>query len=256
MNLAGKVVLITGASEGIGAACAASFRRRGARLALTARNEANLRAVAGADGLAIPADLTEPGAPQRIVEQSLSRYGTIDVLINNAGAGLYQPAHSAPMGQARALFELNFFAPLAMAQLASIPMRKQRSGTVANISSIAGLVTLPWLTLYSASKHALISLTEGLRMELRRDGVHTMTVCPGYVNTRFQSHALSGEPPAVLRRSRPLSVSVEKCAEDIAKGVERGARTVVTPWTGWFLAAAARIAPGVVERRLERMNQE
>ena len=90
--------------------------------------------------------------------------------------------------------------------------------------------------------------------ELRRDGVHAMSVCPGYVNTQFQAHVLAGEPPASLRRSRPLSVTAENCAEAIARGVERDADTVVTPWTGWFFVAAAQIAPALVERRLEAMN--
>lgn len=255
-NLNGKVVLITGASEGIGAACAEVFRRRGARLALTARNEEKLRQVAGPDGFWYAADLLEDRACRQIVDATVRRYGQIDVLVNSAGIGLYAGAWTAPLSQARALFDLNFFALLGMAQQVIPVMRSQRSGTIVNISSIAGMMTLPWFTLYSASKHAVGALTTGLRMELRPDGIHAMTVCPGYVNTGFQSHALAGQPPLALRRGRPLSVTAAQCAEAIARGVERQARTVVTPPTGWLAIAAARLFPGLVERYLERMYRE
>lgn len=254
MNLLNKVVLITGASEGIGAACVASFRSRGARLALVARRENLLRQLASSDGLAIAADLTRPEDRRRAVEQTLAHFGALDVLVNNAGVGLYQPAHSAALDETRAMFDLNFFAPLAMAQLAAVPMRRQGSGVIVNVSSIAGKVTLPWLSLYSASKHALIALTEALRMELGRDGIHAMSVCPGYVDTGFQSHALAGKPPLALRRGRPFSITAKSCAEAIVRGVERKSRTVVTPRTGWLFVAASRLAPALVERRLERMN--
>ncbi len=246
-------MLITGASEGIGAACAEACRKRGARLALSARNETKLNQVAGVDGLAIPGDLTQPETRRLIVERTVAHYGTIDVLINNAGAGLYVAAHLAPMEQARQLFELNFFAMLEMSQLAAAVMRKQESGSIVNVSSIAGKLTLPWFTLYSASKHAVCALTDGLRMELKRDGIHAITVCPGYVDTGFQSHVIAGRPPLVMQRSRPLRITAERCAEAIVRGIERNARTVVTPVSGWLLMAAARMFPSLVDWQLERM---
>src|ERR1019366_4580300 len=104
----------------------------------------------------------------------------------NAGVGLYAPAGEATLRQTRAMFELNFFTVLALSQLVIPAMRKQRAGTIVNVSSIAGKVPLPWFTLYSASKYALCALTDGMRMELRGDGIHTITVCPGYVRTDFQ----------------------------------------------------------------------
>ena len=256
MQIEGKVALVTGASAGIGACCVESLRRRGARLAVTARDADALRRVAGGDSLVIPGDLTDSVSRKRTVEQTISHFGAIDILINNAGAGLYAPSWNAPMDSVRALFELNFFAALDLIHLVVPHMRRQKAGTIVNVGSIGGKVALPWLTLYSASKFAIGALTDGLRMELRRDGIHAMTVCPGYVRTGFQSHALFGSPPQPVRESRRFTITPQQCAEAIVRGIERNARTVVTPASGWALIFAARVFPGLVERRLEKMLRE
>ena len=250
MRIDGKAVLITGASEGIGAACAAAFRKRGARLSLIARSAQKLRAVGGPDALITPGDLTVPEIRQAAVAATLDRFGSIDILVNNAGMGLYDPAWSAPLSDARSLFELNFFAPLALTQLVVPHMRARSSGVIVNVSSVAGKVTLPWLTLYSASKYALGSLTDGLRMELRKDGIHTMTVCPNYVKTKFQDHALGGQPPAGIARRKQFAITPERCADAIVRGVERGARTVMAPRYGWMFVLAERLFPSLVDAQL------
>jgi short-subunit dehydrogenase len=250
MRIDGKVVLITGASEGIGAACAVAFRKRGARLSLMARSPEKLRAAGGPDALVTPGDLTVPEIRQAAVDATLDRFGAIDILINNAGMGLYDPAWSAPLADARRLFELNFFAPLALTQLVAPHMRARASGVIVNVSSVAGRVTLPWLTLYSASKYALCSLTDGLRMELKKDGIHTITVCPNYVKTKFQDHALGGQPPPGIARRKQFAITPEQCAEAIARGVERGARTVMAPRSGWLFVLAERLFPSLVDAQL------
>jgi short-subunit dehydrogenase len=256
LRIDGKVVLITGASEGIGAACAQIFRQRGARLSLIARNEEKLRANAGHGDLTTAGDLRDPAVRKLFVERSLERFGAVDVLVNNAGVGLYVPAWRAPLEQAREMFELNFMAPLDLIQQVVPPMRAARSGFIVNVGSIAGKVTLPWFTLYSASKYAIGSLTDGLRMELRSFGIQTMTVCPGYVKTRFQENVVAGSPPKLAGLRARWAITPEKCAEDIARGIERSARTVVTPATGWLLIALERVLPGVVDRRLEQIYLE
>ncbi|MGA2742328.1 MAG: SDR family NAD(P)-dependent oxidoreductase [Bryobacteraceae bacterium] len=250
MRIDGKVVLITGASEGIGAACAAAFRKRGARLSLIARTAENLWAADWPDAAITSGDVTVPEIRQAAVAATLDRFGAIDILVNNAGMGLYDPAWSAPLADAHSLFDLNFFAPLALTQLVVPHMRGRSSGVIVNVSSIAGKVTLPWLTLYSASKYALCSLTDGLRMELRRDGIHTITVCPNYVKTRFQNHALGGPPPPGIARRKQFAISPEQCAEAIARGVERDARTVMAPKYGWLLVLAERLFPALVDAQL------
>src|SRR5437867_3070539 len=105
MRIAGKVVLITGTSEGIGAACARAFRTRGARLSVTARSEPKLIEAGGADAVVTAGDITDPEVRRSIVDRTIERYGAIDILINNAGVGLYAPAWKAPLEDARAMFE-------------------------------------------------------------------------------------------------------------------------------------------------------
>jgi short-subunit dehydrogenase len=253
MRVDGKVVLVTGASEGIGAACAAEFARCGAKLSLTARNEAGLARSGGADALITPADITDETARRRIVERTLERFGGIDILINNAGVGLYAPTWRAPMDQTRHMWEVNYFALLAMIQLVAPHMRARRSGTIVNIGSIGGKMRLPWLTLYSTTKYAVGSLTEGLRMELLRDNVHAMLVCPGYVQTAFQQNVLGGQPPSDIQRARRMAITPEQCARDIRRGVERQARTVLSPASGWWLVALYRLFPGEAQRRMAAM---
>jgi short-subunit dehydrogenase len=255
MRIEGRVVLITGASEGIGAACAAEFARLGAKLSLTARSEEGLRRAAGQTGLVTAGDLTSEETRRRVVERTLEQFGGIDILINNAGVGFYLPSWGAPMELARGLMELNFFALLGMTQLVVPHMRSARRGMIVNVSSIGGKITLPWMTLYSASKHAVGSLTEGLRMELRRDNVKTMLVCPGYVTTGFQRHVTAGQAPESMVRARRMAITAEECAVAIRRGVERDARTVVTPRLGWILVGLARLFPSIVEARMAAMNE-
>jgi short-subunit dehydrogenase len=253
MRIHGKVVLITGASEGIGAACAAEFARSGAKLSLTARNEAGLARAGGPDALLTPGDITDPEVRRRVVERTIDRFGAVDILINNAGVGLYAPTWRAPLDETRRMWEVNYFALLGMIQEVVPHMRARRSGMVVNVSSIGGKVTLPWLTLYSTTKFAVDSLTEGLRMELMRDNVHAMLVCPGYVRTAFQQNALGGEPPSDVQRARRMAITPQQCAIDIRRGVERDARTVLSPASGWFLVALSRLFPGQTERRMGAM---
>jgi len=253
MKIQGKVVLITGASQGIGAACAREFRSRGSRLSLTARSEDKLKEVADAEAVITAGDLTDAAIRSRVVERTIERFGTIDILINNAGIGLYAPAWKAPIDEAHSMFDLNFFAPLAMIQLVTPYMRERRGGMIVNIGSIAGKVTLPWFTLYSATKFALGSLTEGLRMELAADGIRTMVVCPGYVKTDFQAHALVGQAPDRLMSARRFAITPQQCAEAVARGMERDARTVVTPAIGWVFVALQRLFPALVERQMTKI---
>ncbi|MDQ6678433.1 MAG: SDR family NAD(P)-dependent oxidoreductase [Acidobacteriota bacterium] len=249
MLLTGKVVLITGASRGIGAACAESFGRRGAQLSLAARSP-----ISQPGALSTQADLTLPEAREALVRRTLDHYGRVDILINNAGDGLYSPTELTGLDQARRMFELNLFAAVGMVQLVCPGMRAQRSGTIVNVTSIAAAIPLPWMTLYSASKAALSSVTRGLRRELRGSRIKIMEVQPGYVLTEFQDHAAGQPPPGVLKH-RHRAITAARCGEAIARGVERGARTVVTPPSGWFAIALERVLPSVIDSALGRINE-
>jgi short-subunit dehydrogenase len=251
-SLKDKVVIVTGASEGIGARLAAELRKRGARLSLIARNEARLAEVAAPGDLVVPGDLTDDSVRSALMAQTVSRWGRIDVLINNAGRASYYAASATPLDEARAVFELNFFAPLALAQLAA-PYLRQTGGTLVNVSSIAGQISLPWLPVYSASKFALAAITSAQRTELKRAGVHVMGVFPGYVDTDFQAHAPGPRPPNLVVRSKRFAISAAECAEAIVDGIAHRKRMVVTPRAGWLLVCANRFFPGFVESRMERV---
>jgi short-subunit dehydrogenase len=157
------------------------------------------------------------------------------------------------MEAVRQMFELNLMIPLELIQLVAPVMARQRSGVIVNVGSIAGKVTLPWLTLYSASKYALGSLADGLRLELRDKGIHVISVCPGYVTTQFRENMLAGHLPAAIQRSSRFEISAEQCAEAIAVAVEKRKRTVVTPRIGWILIAAARLLPWLLDWQLARL---
>lgn len=256
MRIQGAVVLVTGASEGIGAACVREFRRRGARVALAARNLRKLEAVAQPEELVLPADLTVPEQRRALVDRTVERFGGLDILINNAGVGLSAPSYLAAMDDARRLFELNFFAALELSQAAVAHMLPRRSGTIVNVGSVAGMVAMPWFTLYSATKFALRALTDGLRMELKDSGVHAMLVCPGFVRTEFHAHTIGGPPAHAKRRGRPAEIAAEDCARRIADGVERNRRTIVTPKRAYTLVLAHSVVPGLVEGALADRNRE
>jgi short-subunit dehydrogenase len=251
--LAGKVVLITGASRGIGAACADVFSQRSSLLSLTARSSMASQD-AGDRVLVTTGDITNPLDRVRIVDLTLERFGRIDVLINNAGQGSYESALLTETGNARALFELNFFAPLALMQLVAPHMRRQGGGTIVNVGSIAGQIALPWMPVYSSTKFALGALTNAMRIELRQAGIRMMMVCPGYVKTPFHEHAI-GRPPASIANAKPFAISPGRCAEAIARGVERNARTVVTPGIGWLLVWFERFFPSLVDSRLGGLSK-
>ena len=255
MKIAGSVIIVTGASDGIGAELARVLAARGAKLVLNARNEARLREVVpSANPLIVAGDITEAATREHLVKDAIGRFGQIDAVINNAGAGLYSPAWKAPIADVRRLMELNFFAPLELTQLVVPHMRTRKSGMIVNIGSMAGKITLPWFTLYSVSKYALGSLTEGLRMELKRDGIHSMIVCPGYVATNFQGHILGGNVPSTVARAKGLAITAEQCALEIVQGMEAGKRTLVTPKLGWLVVAASRMFPGLVQMQLAKIH--
>ncbi len=258
-RFSGKVALVTGASSGIGRACAVRFAELGCRLILTARNRERLEALAGdlqpAESAVVPADLNSPAEIANLAARSLERFGCVDFVVNNAGVGLYAPVHRSEADDVRRLFELNFFAPVELVRrlAPSIPV----GGAVVNVSSIGGKVPLPWQGIYSASKYALNAYSDVLRIELEHSGIQVLSVCPGYVDTPFREHALRGEiPPAVQAGRKRYMLSAEECADEIIKGLRRGRRNIVRPRSGWGLVLATRLFPWLVFRRMSKMNPE
>ena len=258
MDLNGKVVLLTGASEGIGAAAARAFHRRGAKLALVARSKEKLERVASEAGgaVVVAGDITKPEVRQQAVDAALRQFGRIDVLVNNAGVGMYVPAYKADMAQVRAMYELNVFAVLELVQLVVPHMQEAGGGMIVNVSSIAGKVPLPWFTNYTATKFALSATTDTLRIELKPFNIRCVTVCPGYVKTGFQDHSLAGRPPDRLWAMKKFAITAEKCAEAMVRGVEREKRTVTAPPMGALLQLFYVLAPSLADRILERIYRD
>lgn len=262
MQLNDRVALVTGASRGIGLAIANQLRDAGCRLVLTARNSEVLQAVSHPDDLVVAGNLLDAAFRNQLISRVLTVHGRIDLLVNNAGVGHYCTSIDADSVEIRALWEINFFAPLELARLAVPHMLEQpmlpdarERGMVVNVSSIAGMVTLPWFSMYSASKFALCSWTEGLRMEYGARGIRALAVCPGYVRTEFQESVLSGNPPAALAKSKErFAITPEACACAVLRGIRQNKRTVVTPRSNWALVAAAQWFPGLLEKRLARIN--
>jgi short-subunit dehydrogenase len=247
LRIEGSHILLTGASSGIGAALAAELTRRGARVAGVSRRAASGCAVS------IQADLTVDAERERAVGEALAALGRVDILINNAGVGIGGPSWQARDADVRRMFELNFFAAVDLTRRLAPMMVERGSGLVVNIASIAAKVTLPWFTLYCASKAALEAYTRGLRMELGGTGAEVMLVCPGYIRTDFQSAILGATPPDRLTFMPGFSTTPEALAREIAGGIERDARTVLAPRVGWGLVALSHLLPGTLDSRLRGM---
>lgn len=217
------------------------FARDGAELILTGRRREALEetvAVAGG-GRIVQADLADAGALGRLCDRILEETSSIDVLVHNAGVGLYAPSFATDPERARRLMALNFLAPVELTRrlLPVVP----RGGSIVAVSSIAGKVSLPGMSVYCASKHALNAYADVVRMETRGRGIHVMSVCPGYVSTPFVNNMLQGAAPAALPGRGRFAITAEQCAEAILAGVLRRKRTVVVPKVGWLLVAAERL---------------
>jgi short-subunit dehydrogenase len=248
----GSRILLTGASTGIGAALARQLHARGDRLVLVSRRTHTYE-LPGTVWVA--ADLTIAAERERAFAAAVEALGAVDVLINNAGVGAYAPTSRIAAEDWEFMEALNLGAPVHLTRLALPGMLERNSGAIVNICSIASLTPLPWFTLYSATKAALLSLSHGLRMELDGTGVRVTAVCPGYVKTPFQQNALSGKPPQVLQRTKRFAITPERCAADTIRGMDRGARTVITPASGHLLHWLYQMAPWLVDKQFARYNR-
>ncbi len=220
VDLTGKTVIITGASSGIGAAMALAFSRRGARLTLAARRLDRLGKVArNCPGEVFPlrADLTREADRQRIVQQTLERWGSVDVLVNNAGLGIYGDFLSTGEEDWRKVFEVNVFALVFMTRAILPHMQSRGSGIIVNMASIGGLIAhSDKVTPYVASKHAVVGFSRGLAKDLAGSGIRVLAVCPHLTDTEFFSTSPGAQEMAPV---------VEKFKnfmdrpEDVARGI-------------------------------------
>ena len=259
MQLANQVAIITGASEGIGEAIARRFVAEGARVALAARSVDKLQALAASLGreraLAVPTDVAEPAQVERLVARTVERFGGVNILVNNAGIGLYGPAYEMDWEHFRRMWEVNFFGAVRCT-LAALPYLRQRRGVVVNISSVAGKIVLPYMAGYCATKFALNAFSTGLRMELARAGVRVVVVCPGRVRTEFHRSAYrdGSNLPGLFRRPEESGgIRAEKVAEVTLRALRWGQREVVVPWGLRLLVGFRNLFPAFTDSMIQRV---
>jgi NAD(P)-dependent dehydrogenase (short-subunit alcohol dehydrogenase family) len=227
--LRGRVVLVTGGSRGLGLAIARRLVREGARVAICARDRDTLeraRLELERDGgvvLAVPCDVSDRAGVMAMVNQVSQQLGPIDALVNNAGTIVVGPVDAMTIDDFRKAMDTNFWGPLHVT-LAVLPqMRARRSGRIVNVASIGGKISVPHLLPYSASKFALVGLSEGLRAELRDEGILVSTICPGLMRTGSPRHAwFKGR-----HREEYAWFSVSDSLPGLSMAAERAARQVV-----------------------------
>jgi short-subunit dehydrogenase len=235
MELDGAVVIVTGASSGIGAATARLAAARGAKVVLAARRSGRITDLANdlPDALALTTDLRDPGQVARMVSATLDRFGRVDVLVNNAGQGLHVPVEEIRLDDLRGITELNFFAPLLAMQAVIPSMRRQGGGVIVNVSSMTSRMVLPGVGGYSATKAALNMLSGVARRELAPDGIVVSLVYPSVTATEFhQSLAAGGR---VGGDSGSVKAhSAESVAEAIIGVIQSGEEEVLLTqdWSG------------------------
>jgi short-subunit dehydrogenase len=258
MELAGKVVVVTGASMGIGEATAKVFAEQGASVVLLSRDTARAEAARSRIGypdrtIALSCDVRHPEEIDRVLALTLHHFKRVDVWINNAGHGLLDSVAQVEMTACRELFDTNFFGALSAMQAVIPAMRQQGGGTIINISSVAGHIPLPFHATYSASKFALNAIGKAARVEGKKDNIAVLTVCPGYVRTAFGENSVRG---AELKKVRPNSVrgiSPERVARATLRGYLKRKREVIVPWTMHIPVKLYQLFPAVVERAMGRM---
>lgn len=271
-RLYGKVALVTGASRGLGMAIAEELGRKGARLALAARDAAELEraralliergAVENAEDIAIlPCDLRNPQSAEWLIQQVTSLFGRIDILVNNAGVIQVGPIENQTVQDFRDVMDANFFSGLHCT-VAILPQMLERGrGNIVNITSIGGKIAIPHLLPYTTSKFAAVGLSEGLNAELRSKGIRVTTVCPGLMRTGSHLNALFNGNAAKEYRwfsfaagVPGLSASARTAARKIVRAMIVGkAEIAITP-QAILATRIADLCPTATARTMQMLN--
>ncbi len=255
-----RVVLITGASSGIGAALAREFARRGAFVALCARRIARLEALAceigDARALAVSCDVTRDGDVEAAVAATIGRFGRLDVAVANAGFGVVGRVDSLTLADFRRQFETNVFGVLRTVH-ATLPELKKTRGTLALMGSVSGHVSPPGMAPYCMSKFAVRALAEALGGELRRDGVSVVLLSPGFVDSDIRRTDNQGRVHEGAKDPVPswLVVPTDRAARQIVQAIERRVPEAIITGHGKVIVALDRYARGLVRLAMRRSTR-
>jgi short-subunit dehydrogenase len=253
VKLRDAVVVITGASSGIGRATALKFAREGATVVVVARREHALRGLAqaceqvGGRALAIPCDVTDEAAVKHVAREAIEHFGRIDVWVNNAAVTAFGRFEEMPSDVFRQVVETNFFGYVYGARAVLPIFREQGDGNLINVSSMVGNAGTPYISAYSATKAAILAFAESIRMELRdAPGIHVCSVLPASIDTPLFQHAANytGRAPKALNPVYDADV----VADAIVEVAQHPKRERVAGNAGRMLTASHLLAPGLYER--------
>jgi short-subunit dehydrogenase len=255
MKFKDKVVVITGASSGIGLALAYEFASQGANLALGARTEDKLKDIAdeldarGTGVVYVATDVTCESDCKRLIEAAIAAYGHIDVLICNAGISMRALFDDVDLDVLRRLMEVNFWGTVYCVKYA-LPYIQQSRGSIVGVSSVAGFHGLPARTGYSASKYAMHGFLETIRIENLKKGVHVMIAAPGFTasNVRFSALTANGTPQGETPRAEDKMMTAEEVARRIVRGVWKHKRTLLMEFQGRATHILKKISPSLLDK--------
>lgn len=249
-----KVVIITGASSGIGEATARKFALNGSKVVLAARTESRLSEItneinrSGGEAFYVVTDVSIEADCKRLIEITIEKYSSIDILVNNAGLSMRASFLDADLRVLHRLMDVNFWGTVYCTKYA-LPYLIKSKGSLVAVSSVAGFHGLPGRTGYSASKFAIHGLMETIRIENLKNGLHVMIIAPGFTSTEIRKHALTadgheqGESPLDEKNL----MSSEYVAEWVLKGIRKKKRNKILTWYGRLTALFQRIVPTFVD---------
>ncbi len=253
-NFKDKVVVITGASSGIGKATSYEFAHHGAKIVLVARRMERLVEIehdlksSGHTALSIAADVSQEEDCKQMVQQVISHYGGLDILINNAGISMRAKFLDVDLKVIRRLMDVNFWGTVYCTKYA-LPYLLERKGVLVGVSSIAGFHGLPGRTGYSASKFAMHGFLETVRIEHLKDGLHVMVIAPGFTASEVRTHALvaDGRTQGETPRKEQKMMSAERVARILVRSIKRNKRNKLVSLTAQLVALLQRIFPEQVD---------
>jgi len=257
-----KVIWITGASSGIGEALALEFAKQEARLILSARREGELKRVAALtklpelDLMILPFDLADTKNVSGLTAQIMNKFGRIDILINNGGYSQRSEAAETSIDIDRQLMEVNYFSYVALTKAVLPYMKRQKSGHIVAVSSIAGKFGFYLRSSYSAAKHAIHGFFDSLRLETEKHGIRTLIVCPGKIKTNVSLNAVTANGTSHNRmdESHVDSMSAEECARQIISGILKNKEEIYIGGKEILMVKIKRFFPKLFGRLIRKQS--